>query len=65
MVALDWADKRFRFTVEVDVPEVVVQNGMNELRNTVGFTWQGPYSLASYAVQNGVYLEEAKDYLVE
>ncbi|HAA13422.1 MAG TPA: hypothetical protein DCE41_17720 [Cytophagales bacterium] len=59
VVALDWEKKRFPFKVSVDVPEVVIANGKNELRNTTGFNWQGPYSLAQYAMANNTHLEEA------
>ncbi|MEL6536187.1 MAG: DUF2911 domain-containing protein [Bacteroidota bacterium] len=59
VVALDWEKKRFPFKVSVNVPEVVIANGKNELRNTTGFNWQGPYSLAQFAVSNNTHLDEA------
>ena len=60
VLALDWEKKRFPIRIEINVPEIVVTNGKQELRNSTGFSWQGPYSLAQYAVQNGVHMEEAK-----
>jgi len=57
---LDWEKKRIPFKIEFDVDKIVLANARNELRNSIGFTWQGPSSAAQYALQNEIALDEAE-----
>lgn len=56
---LDWEKKRIPFKISFDVPKIVLSNARDELRSTKGFSWQGPYSAASFCLQNEMNYEEA------
>ncbi|MEZ4721738.1 MAG: DUF2911 domain-containing protein [Flavobacteriales bacterium] len=59
-LVLDWEKKRFPVTIKFDVDEIVMENARQELKGTVGFSWEGYQSAAQYALQNGYSkLEEA------
>ena len=58
IAALDWEKKRFPFKISFDVQNIVLANIRNELRNTVGFGWNGYLSAAAYCNQNNISLEE-------
>lgn len=58
IVALDWEKKRIPFRISMDVNEIVYTNGMEEMRGVKAFSWQGPHSLAQFALQNNFHLEE-------
>jgi len=44
--------------IEFAVDSIVMANAEDQLKNTVGFTWQGYASAANYALQNKVDLDE-------
>jgi tetratricopeptide (TPR) repeat protein len=53
-LVLNWEKKQFPVKVEFDVDNIVMANAAEELKNTVGFSWQGYASAANYALQNKV-----------
>lgn len=57
--ALQWADKKIPFKVEVDVHAVVLTSLRNELQTQAGFTWMGWNEAANYCLQNDVNHKEA------
>jgi hypothetical protein len=58
-LVLDWEKKEFPVKIEFDVDKIVMENATEQLKNTVGFSWQGYASAANYALQNKVNLEQA------
>jgi tetratricopeptide (TPR) repeat protein len=58
-LVLNWEKKQFPVKIEFDVDKIVMDNAANELKNAIGFTWQGYNSAANYALQNNVNLEQA------
>lgn len=58
-LVLNWEKKQFPVKIEFDVDKIVMDNAREQLKNTVGFSWQGFASAANYALQNKVNLEEA------
>ncbi len=52
--ALQWADKKIPFKVEVDVHSVVLASLKDELQTQAGFTWIGWNEAANYCLQNEV-----------
>lgn len=58
-LVLNWEQKQFPVKIEFDVDKIVMDNAREQLKSTVGFTWQGFASAANYALQNKVNLEEA------
>ncbi len=57
--ALQWADKKIPFKIEVDVHKEVLTNLRNELQTQAGFTWIGWNEAANYCLQNDVNHKEA------
>ena len=57
-LVLNWEKKQFPVKIEFDVDKIVMSNAAEQLKNTVGFTWQGFNSAANYALQNNVNLEQ-------
>lgn len=57
-VVLDWEKKRIPIKIAFDVDKIVLANAENELRNFIGFFWQGPASAAQYSLANNVELEK-------
>ena len=57
-LVLDWEKKQFPVKIEFDVDKIVMENAANQLKNTVGFSWQGYSSAANYALQNNVNLDQ-------
>jgi hypothetical protein len=57
-LVLNWEKKEFPVKIEFDVDKIVMDNAANQLKNTVGFSWQGYSSAANYAVQNNVSLDQ-------
>lgn len=57
-LVLNWEKKQFPVKVEFDVDKIVMDNAAEQLKNTVGFTWQGFASAANYALQNKVNYEQ-------
>jgi hypothetical protein len=55
---LNWEKKQFPVKIEFDVDKIVMDNARDQLKNTVGFSWQGFLSAANYALQNKVNLTE-------
>ena len=53
-LVLNWEKKQFPIKIEYDVDAIVLANAAEELKGTVGFTWQGYASAANYALQNKV-----------
>lgn len=58
-LVLNWEKKQFPVKIEYAVDNIVMANAEEELKNTVGFNWQGYASAANYAIQNKVNYEEA------
>ena len=58
-LVLNWERKEFPVKIEFDVDKIVMNNAAEQLKNTVGFSWQGYASAANYALQNKVNLEQA------
>ena len=58
-LVLDWEKKEFPVKIEFDVDKIVMNNAADQLKNTVGFSWQGYASAANYALQNKVNLDQA------
>jgi tetratricopeptide (TPR) repeat protein len=58
-LVLNWEKKQFPVKIEFDVDKIVMDNAREQLKNTVGFSWQGYASAANYALQNNVNLDEA------
>lgn len=57
-LSLLWENKEIPIRIAVS-QETILQSFRNELRNTAGFAWQGPFSAANYCLNNNVNLEEA------
>jgi len=58
-LALNWEKKQFPVRIEFAVDELVISNAEEELKGTVGFSWQGYSTAANYALQNKVAPEKA------
>ena len=56
--ALQWADKKIPFKVEVDVHTVVLASLRDELQTQAGFTWMGWNEAANYCLKNKVNYKE-------
>ncbi len=57
-LVLNWEKKQFPVKIEFDVDKIVMDNAREQLKNTVGFSWQGFLSAANYALQNKTNIEE-------
>jgi tetratricopeptide (TPR) repeat protein len=57
-LVLNWEKKQFPVKIEFDVDKIVMANAADQLKNTVGFSWQGYSSAANYALQNKVNLDQ-------
>jgi hypothetical protein len=55
---LNWEKKSIPFKISFYVDKIVLANAENELRNTAGFSWQGPASAAQYCLTNNLELEK-------
>lgn len=62
-LVLDWEKKEFPVKIEFAVDSIVMANAEQQLKNTVGFTWQGYASAAGYALQNKVNLDEGMKWI--
>src|SRR5215831_17866221 len=49
-LVLNWEKKQFPVKIEFDVDKIVMNNAREQLKNTVGFSWQGFSSAANYAL---------------
>jgi hypothetical protein len=58
-LVLNWEKKQFPVKIEYDVDNIVMANAAEELKNTVGFSWQGYTSAANYALQNKTNYDQA------
>lgn len=58
-LVLNWEKKQFPVKIAFDVDKIVMDNAAEQLKNTVGFSWQGYASAANYALQNNVNLQQA------
>ena len=56
---LSWEKKKIPFTIEVDVPKVVLADNRKKLENSPGFNRQTWEQAANYALNNGGDLDEA------
>ena len=61
-VALQWEKKQIPFTVSFDVPEIVLEDISNKLRDQTGFNRQAWEQAAQYALANGKH-EQALDWI--
>lgn len=57
-LVLNWEKKQFPVKIQFAVDDIVMANATEQLKNTVGFTWQGYNSAANYALQNKTHLEQ-------
>ena len=57
--ALQWADKKIPFKIEVNVHDVVLASLRDELQTQAGFTWIGWNEAANYCLQNDINHKEA------
>ena len=57
--ALQWADKKIPFKIEVDVHTVVLASLRDELQTQAGFTWMGWTEAANYCLKNDINHKEA------
>ena len=57
-LVLNWEKKQLPVKIEFDVDKIVMDNAAEQLKNSIGFTWQGFNSAANYALQNNVSLEQ-------
>ncbi|HJW29241.1 MAG TPA: DUF2911 domain-containing protein [Saprospiraceae bacterium] len=62
-LVLNWEKKQFPVHIEFAVDDIVMANAVDQLHNTVGFSWQGYSSAANYALQNNVNLEQAMKWI--
>lgn len=60
---LRWDNLQIPFTIEFDVPAIVVENARAELKGPAGFGWRGYMQAANYCLQNDVNLEEAMTWI--
>ena len=58
-LVLNWEKKQFPVKIEFDVDKIVMDNATEQLKNTVGFSWQGYASAANYALQNNTNFDQA------
>lgn len=58
-LVLNWEKKQFPVKIEFAVDDIVMANATEELKGTLGFTWQGPASAANYALQNKTNTDQA------
>jgi hypothetical protein len=58
-LVLNWEKKQFPVKIGFDVDKIVMDNAAEQLKNSVGFSWQGYASAANYALQNNVNLDQA------
>ncbi|HEX4850092.1 MAG TPA: DUF2911 domain-containing protein [Puia sp.] len=58
-LVLNWEKKQFPVKIEFAVDDIVMANAADQLKNTVGFSWQGYASAANYALQNKTNLDQA------
>jgi hypothetical protein len=57
-LVLNWEKKQFPIKIEFAVDNIVMANATEQLKGTVGFSWQGYNSAANYALLNKVNLEQ-------
>lgn len=62
-LVLNWEKKQFPVKIEFAVDDIVMANAADQLKNTVGFSWQGYSSAANYAMQNKVNLDQAMKWI--
>jgi Protein of unknown function (DUF2911) len=58
-LVLNWEKKQFPVKIAFDVDNIVMANAADELKGTVGFTWQGYASAANYALANKLNYDQA------
>ncbi len=56
---LNWEKKQFPVKIAFDVDNIVMDNAVEELKGQIGFTWQGYFSAANYALQNKTHYDQA------
>jgi len=62
-LVLNWEKKQFPVKIEYAVDDIVMANAADQLKNTVGFGWQGYASAANYALQNNVNTDQAMKWI--
>ncbi|MBK9985299.1 MAG: DUF2911 domain-containing protein [Saprospiraceae bacterium] len=58
-LVLNWENKQFPVKIEFAVDDIVMANATEELKNVIGFNWQGYASAANYALQNKINTDQA------
>ena len=59
VLVLNWEKKQFPVKIEFAVDDIVIKNAEEELKGSVGFTYQGYLTAAAYCLQNNTHLEQA------
>jgi len=57
-LVLNWEKKQFPVKIQFAVDDLVLANAKQELKGSVGFTWQGYASAAGYTLQNKVSMDQ-------
>lgn len=57
-LVLNWEKKQFPVKIEFNVDDIVMANAAEQLKGSMGFTWQGYSSAANYSLQNKIYPEQ-------
>lgn len=60
---LAWEKKVFPFTIEVNTPEVTLQNMRRELAQSKGFVWEGYNAAAKYCLDHDIALDQAMEWI--
>lgn len=58
-VLLHWEKIGVSFSVKADVPEEVYKSMKNELRGSLGFSWEALYQAADYCLSHQIHAEDA------
>jgi tetratricopeptide (TPR) repeat protein len=62
-MVLNWEKKQFPVKITFAVDDLVMANAAEQLKGTVGFTWQGYASAANYALQNNTNTEQGMKWI--
>jgi len=62
-VALRWENLSIKFTIDVDVKQLVAENMQEQLTGLAGFGWQGWNQIANYYMFNNMDMDQALAYV--
>ena len=63
VVTLDWKETRISFPVHVEVVDTVMANAREAMAGLADDDWRTPYRAAVFAIDHGVHLDEAGQWL--